>query len=382
MTALALKYRPRVFADVAGQRPVAAVLWSMASHRDLAPGLLFHGPSGTGKTTMARILGSALNCEQGPGPGMSWPCGSCASCQAVTAMTSLAVREVDAASYGSAADVRALRERAMYGGGPGEHKLIILDECHAMSAAAYNALLKVLEEPGGALTWLLLTTQPGKVLDTVNGRCLPFEFRRVPPAEISARLRRICDAEDIEADDDLLALFAEKAGGQVRNAVMLLEQAAEVHISAVAQWHKLHGESDFAPSLLAATARGDHAGAYAVLQETLQETGDYSWITSQLVSCLRDVLVLSAGGDIAAAGTALAARQALAAQLTRVRAADAMAVLWDLQTKIRAEDRRAGLDLAVAMLARRLHPEQQPAAVSNGHKPELGEVKAMFGGSR
>lgn len=375
---LALDYRPRVFTDVAGQRATAAVLWSMASHDDVPEGLLFHGPSGTGKTTMARILGSALVCEAGPGPGASWPCGSCAACKAVRDGSSLDVIEVDAASFGTADEVRALRQRVLYGTGSGQHRVVILDECHAMSEAAFNALLKVLEEPPSGVHWVLLTTNPGKVLGTVAGRCSPFEFRRVTPAVITARLTGICTAEDIHAEPALLAALAERANGQVRDAVVLLEQARAAGITSYEQWGKLHGEPDFAPVLLSAAASGDFARAYGTLAEVLAETSDYSWVTRQLTMCLRDVLVLCCDSEIAASGTALAARQELAARLGPGRAGEAMRVLWDLHTKFRVEDRRAGLDMAVLMLAEQLgaRPAVAPAAVQPKTQEELA---SMFG---
>jgi len=378
MTALALRYRPRVFADVAGQRVTAAVLWAMASKNQMPAGLLFHGPSGTGKTTMARITGAALNCEAGPGPGSAWPCGTCVSCQAVAAGTSLAVVEQDAASFGTAADVRALREKALYGSG-GEHKVFILDEAHSMSRQAYDALLKVLEEPPPGVIWVLATTEPGKVLATVAGRCSPFEFRAVSAAEIASRLVYICRQEGLDAEEELLAVLAEHAGGQVRDAVMLLEQAVISGISTAEQWRKLHEEPDFAPVLIAAAFRGDHAGVYAALNDALAFTGDYPWVVRQLTGCLRDVLVLSAGAQITSAGPALTARRDLAAMLGASRASAAMGVLWDWQTKIRIEDRRAGLDLAVAMLVQRLCPVPQALVAANGHQPGLGELKEMFG---
>lgn len=387
MTALALKHRPRVFADVAGQRPVAAVLWAIAERGQAPPGLLFHGPSGTGKTTMARIFGSALNCEAQDRRGVAWPCGRCASCLAIARGASLTVREVDSASYGSVSDVHALRERAMYGAAPGEHRVVILDECHAMSVAAFNALLKVLEEPPEGITWALLTTEPGKVLDTVNGRLLPFRFRRVPPREVVDRLLHICTSEGLSIDSELLALFAEQAGGQVRDAVMLLEQAAVVSITTVAQWRTLHGETDFAPALLAKAAAGDYAGARLVLRSVLEETSDYPWVAGQLAACLSDLLVLSRGAAVDAAGTALAARQDLASRLSPDRVASAMSVLWDLLSRVRVEDRRAGLELAVQEVTARLQPREfRPLGNGNGNgnghgKPPVTqeELRNMFG---
>lgn len=362
---LALKHRPVVFTEVVGQRPRAVVLYQMVRKGQLPGALLFHGSSGCGKTTMARILGMALNCQAGPGPGSSWPCGTCPPCKSVIAGTSLDIIEIDGASHGSVEDMRDLQRRLQYGSG-GEWRLVIIDEAQTVTGPGFESLLIIMENPPPGTVFVLCTTEPRKIPATIASRCLPLPFPSVPPAEITVRLEHICAAEHIEAEAALLALITERAEGNMRNAVMLLEQAHVTGIATVADWYRLHGETDFAPSLLAAAADGDHAALYAALDVVLTQTGDYPAIIEKLTACLRDLLVLGAGGTIPFTGQALAVRQDLAARASAARIVSALKVLWDLQTKVRVEDRKAGLILALARVSDVLHPVQEIAAPSLG----------------
>lgn len=357
MTGLDLVYRPHRFGEVAGQRYTVAVLHAMCKRRTVPSAMLFYGTPGSGKTTSARIVAAALNCEASPGPADIWPCGACASCKAVAAGTSLDVIEIDAASNGSVERIREIRELVQYGTA-GQYRVVILDEAHSMSRDAYNALLKVLEEPPDNTIFVLCTTEPGKVLETVVSRCSPFEFTRLPPATVIARLREVCTLEGIPASDDLLARMAEQSGGIMRNGLKLLDQAAIVGITSLGAWVKLTGDDDYAPALLSAAAQGDHVRLFGELDRILLSHGDYAQVTASLVSCLRDVLVLGAGGTVTAQGEALEARQCLAHNVEARRAVSAMRVLWDLQVRVRTEDKRAGLELAVVMVADRLCPPQ------------------------
>lgn len=379
---LALKYRPAVFTDVAGQRPRAVVLYQMVRKGQLPSALLFHGASGCGKTTMARILGMALNCQAGPGPGSSWPCGTCPPCKSVIAGTSLDVIEIDAASHGSVDDIRDLRQRLLYGSG-GEWRLVILDEAHGVSGPGFESLLTIMEEPPPGTVFVLLTTEPRKIPATIASRCVPLPFPSVPPAEVTARLGHICAAEGIEAEPALLALLTERSGGNMRSAVMLLEQASVTGIATAADWYRLHGETDFAPALLAAAADGDHAALFGQLDQVLAQTGDYPAITEKLACCLRDVLVLTAGGSVPATGQALAARQEMAARVSPGRAVAALKVLWDLQTKVRTEDRKAGLILALTRVGDALCPLPAEAAAVPARSLEqpvsVDSLRAMLG---
>jgi DNA polymerase III subunit gamma/tau len=378
---LDLAYRPHRFGEVAGQQYTKAVLHAMCRRRTIPSALLFHGTPGSGKTTSARIVAAALNCEVPPGPASVWPCGECPSCKAVANDTSLDYTEIDAASHGSVERIRELREMVQYGTA-GQWRVVTLDEAQSMSRDAYNALLKVLEEPPPNTVFILCTTEPGKILETVVSRCSPYEFTRLPPAVIAERLREVCTLEGLPAEEELLAKLADQAAGIMRNGLKLLDQAASVGISTLEAWRKLTGEEDFAPPVVQAAAAGDHAALFAALDRVLLSHSDYAAITAALVACLRDILVLGAGGTVSAQGEALAVRSALAARLDRRRVVLAMRALWDLQVRVRTEDRRAGLELAVVVVSERLCAAPAQGSIGNGngrHQVSAGDLASMPG---
>jgi DNA polymerase-3 subunit gamma/tau len=215
------KYRPQKFAEVVGQRHVTRTLQTAVRQGRVAHALLFSGPRGTGKTSSARILAKGLNCEQ---PIDGEPCGQCPSCRQIATGTSLDVVEIDAASHGSVDDARELRERVAYSPVAGRWRVYIVDECHMLSAAANNALLKVLEEPPEHVIFVFATTEPHKVLQTLLDRCQRYEFRAVGAPDIAAKLTEVCELEGISAEEDAINLLATRAGGSVRDALSLLEQ--------------------------------------------------------------------------------------------------------------------------------------------------------------
>jgi DNA polymerase-3 subunit gamma/tau len=245
-----------------------------------------------------------------------------------------------------------------------------------MSRAAFNALLKVLEEPPPATRFILLTTEARAIPATVASRCMPFTFRPVPAAAIAARLAEICQAEGIEAEPALLELLAERAGGGVRNAVVALEQAWRSGITTRTAWGWLTGDADYAPGLVAAMVTRDLREVFARLDEVLTRTGDFAAIGASLAACLRDALVTGAGGDISARGEALEQRRAIAARVTPEQLIAALKVMWDLRVKVRT-DPRSDLELAVVMVTellagpRKIMPAAiasgDPASSSNGH---------------
>jgi len=384
---LALRYRPKTFAEVTGQKLAAVPLYRMARLGTVPPALLLSGVRGCGKTSTARILGMALNCESADRSADCWPCGKCPSCLAVLVHNSLDVLEVDAASNGGVDAVRGLRELVAYGS-PGQWKMIMLDEAHAMSTNAFNALLKILEEPPEHTVFVLLTTEPGKILPTVASRCMQFTFRRIPPDLITARLAAICQAEGIEPGPGLLAAIADRADGAMRDAVMLLDQvncALKSEPLTLDNFRVLFGDSDYALPLVAAMAGGDYPAVYAALEAALAQAGETSAVAARLVDCLADLLRLCSGGEVTAQGAPLEARRALAARLDVPRLAKAMRVLWDLQTRVRVEDRVAGLKLACVVVTEQLCPQTAPLARANGmvgangHGPGLDDLKKALG---
>lgn len=216
------RYRPQTFAEVVGQGHVTRTLQNALAEQRLPHACLFSGPRGTGKTSTARILAKALNCERAP---TREPCNTCASCREITDGTSLDVVEIDAASHGSVDDARELREKVAYASVGGAWKVYILDECHMLTTAANNALLKVLEEPPPHVVFVFATTEPAKVLQTVLDRCQRYEFRSVNAEAVAQRIMQVCDAEGVTIDGAAAALIAARTTGSVRDALGLLDQA-------------------------------------------------------------------------------------------------------------------------------------------------------------
>lgn len=364
---LATKYRPGRFGEVSGQRAVVGVLHRMAQRRNMPPAMLFHGAYGSGKTTCARILAAALNCDEDPGPASSWPCGACVSCKAVADGSSLDVIEVDAARFGTVEKAREIVELVQYGT-PGRWRVVIFDECQSMSRDAVNHMLKTIEEPPPGVLFVFVTTEKDKLLPTLPSRCTTFAFTRLPVAVIRERLAYVRDAEGITISDELLTHLADRAQGVMRNALTDLGKAASVGIPSLAAWQELHAETDFAPALLSAAAQGSKAQAYAELDKALLVTSDYASLVAALASCLRDVLVLQGGGTVTAQGDRLAARKRLAQAVDSYHVVQAMRVLWDLQVRVAREDRQGALDLAVARVSEVLCPTPKPEkTASNGN---------------
>jgi len=230
-TALARKYRPKRFSELIAQEHVAAGLAGAVARNRVAHAYLLTGPRGVGKTTAARILAMALNCERRGGAGApdGEPCGSCESCLRIwSGAANLDVVEIDAASNRGVDDARELRERAMYAAsGPGRSKVYIVDEAHMLTREAWNALLKILEEPPPRVVFVFATTEPQKIANTaapVLSRLQRFDFRRIGPEAIAARLRQVAEAEGIAVEESALALIARVASGGMRDALSVLDQ--------------------------------------------------------------------------------------------------------------------------------------------------------------
>lgn len=353
---LALKYRPRTFQDMVGQQLVAVVLHQMAIKDVVPTGLFFSGPRGTGKTSAARILAAARNCTGLPESAIpvveqeTTPCTLCDSCLSIQEGTSVDVIEVDAASKGSVADIRELIELLRFRGS-GEHRVVIIDECHSMSREAFNALLKTLEEPPSGTTFVLVTTEPEKVPETVLSRLMEFEFRRVSPAEIFQRVSSVADAEGIDAEVGLFEAIAQRSEGSVRDALMSLDQIRRAGITTASDFRALTGDNDASADLLLQATTGDIHLVFEELERQLMSVGDPNRIISQMTSVLRDLLILRSGGTLTLTGHQLEARISLNQKLEPERVINALKTLWDFKTKIRAtEDPRSSLDIAMVLL--------------------------------
>ena len=219
--ALPLKYRPMTFEDVVGQEHVVRTLRHAIEAGRVANAYLFIGPRGIGKTTTSRIFAKALNCTS---PNGVEPCGKCQNCVEIAAGRSLDVVELDAASHNKVEDVRPIIESVQFQPATSKYKIFIVDECHMLSASAWNALLKTLEEPPPHVRFIFATTEGDKVLATIISRCQRFDLRRIQTNDIVSRLRHVCECEKIDAEEDALLAIARGAEGGMRDALSSLDQ--------------------------------------------------------------------------------------------------------------------------------------------------------------
>ena len=219
---IARKWRPQTFADLVGKDHVTETLQNAIRNNRVAHAYIFSGARGVGKTTAARILAKALNCVKGPTPE---PCGECDSCKEIAAGTSLDVIEIDAASNRGIDQIRELREMVRYAPAAARHKVVILDEAHMLTGEASNALLKTLEEPPDRVIFVMATTQPEDLEETIRSRSQHFHFRALTFLEITNRLKYIAEKETLQIDDGALSVIARMAEGSMRDALSLLEQA-------------------------------------------------------------------------------------------------------------------------------------------------------------
>ncbi|MDA8326860.1 MAG: DNA polymerase III subunit gamma/tau [Nitrospiraceae bacterium] len=222
---LARKWRPSGFGDLVGQEPVARILKNSILQGKIAHAYIFSGPRGVGKTSTARILAKALNCEAGPTPN---PCGKCDFCLSIAGGSSMDVLEIDGASNNGVADIRELREMVKYAPSAGRYKVYIIDESHMLSESAFNALLKTLEEPPAHVVFVMATTEPKKIPLTVFSRCQHLPFRRVSAGEIRGRLERIAAAEGFRISPGSLEIISRAADGSIRDSLTILDQIVSV----------------------------------------------------------------------------------------------------------------------------------------------------------
>ena len=214
------KYRPEVFSELIGQEHIVRILKHQIASNTLSHAYLLCGTRGTGKTTTARILAKAVNCNASG----ERPCGVCENCKAISAGGFMDVIEIDAASNNGVDNIRELRESVNYPPSVGKKKVYIIDEVHMLSQGGYNALLKTLEEPPEHVMFILATTNPEKMPQTVMSRCMRLDFKRVPSRKLTIKMREICESASVEATDGALSLLAANADGSVRDALSLLEQ--------------------------------------------------------------------------------------------------------------------------------------------------------------
>ena len=288
---MARKWRPRGFEDLIGQEPISHILSNAITQSKIAHAYLFSGPRGVGKTSTARIVAKALNCEKGPTP---MPCGTCISCRGITDGSSIDVTEIDGASNNSVNDIRDLRERVKYAPAGGRYKVYIIDEAHMLSDAAFNALLKTLEEPPSHVVFVLATTAPRKIPATVLSRCQHLPFRKISTQVIKGQLRRISDTEGIQISDSALEMIARASEGSMRDSLTILDQVAAFSTDIKESEVKdLLGISDHRSlsELSAAVIRGDRKGIIEQVGELSERGTDLRSFTKDLMHYFRDLLV-------------------------------------------------------------------------------------------
>ncbi|HIQ02336.1 MAG TPA: DNA polymerase III subunit gamma/tau, partial [Anaerolineales bacterium] len=297
--ALYRKWRPRTFEEVVGQEHVVRTLRNALTSGRIHHAYLFAGPRGTGKTTTARLLAKAVNClAEEP---EDRPCNECAICQAINEGRLMDLIEIDAASNTGVDDVRELRERVGYRPNEARYKVYVIDEVHMLSNAAFNALLKTLEEPPPHAIFVLATTEPHRIPPTVLSRCQRFDFRRIPLDAIIGRLHHLAEEEGIGADPEALTLIARQATGSMRDAESLLDQLAAYNEGGitvdVVRTALGTGEEEAVMALTDALAAGDVARGLAVINESVDRGADPRQFARQVVEHLRGLLLARLGSD-------------------------------------------------------------------------------------
>jgi DNA polymerase-3 subunit gamma/tau len=354
--ALARKYRPQSFGDVIGQDTVVRTLQNAIETKRIHHAYLFAGVRGVGKTTAARILAKALNCVKGPA---AEPCNECVICREITEGIDMDVREIDAATYTGVDNIRELRDITQFQPARDRNRIFIIDEAHMLSAGAWNALLKILEEPPPHVVFMFATTEINKVPQTIISRVQKEMLRKITLDELIARVRKICEAEGIDADRGAIEIVARRGEGSVRDSLSLLDQVIAFSGRSItaAEVATVLGLSDstFFSRIAGLIAEGDHGGILEALDEAAESGRDFKMLYRDLLSFFRNLLLVAGKANesmLAAAPEDLAAIRAAAekfsySELLRI----ANLLLRDDETVNRAEHQRLAVEIAVLKAA-------------------------------
>ncbi len=296
-TALYRKWRPLQFDDVKGQDHIVTTLKNQLESGRVGHAYLFCGTRGTGKTTVAKILARAVNCEH---PVNGSPCNECASCKAILAGASMNVVEIDAASNNGVENIREIREEVQYSPTSGKYRVYIIDEVHMLSTGAFNALLKTLEEPTSYVIFILATTEVQKIPITVLSRCQRYDFRRIVNDTIYQQLKRLTDAEGVETEEKALRYVAKAADGSMRDSLSLLEQCIAFYFGKKLTYEnvlEVLGSVDTGvfSRLLRMVAKLDVTGSVALLDEISAQGRDLVQFVTDFIWYLRNLLLLQTG---------------------------------------------------------------------------------------
>lgn len=378
--ALYRKYRPSTFDDIVGQEHIERTLKNALEQEKVSHAYLFCGPRGTGKTTMARILAKALLCKKAP---TIEPDGTCEECVEIAAGTHPDVYELDAASRTGVENVREeIINRVHYAPTRGSYKIYIIDEVHMLSTAAFNALLKTLEEPPSHVVFILCTTDPQKVPDTIHSRCQRFDFHRLSVDEIVARLGAVCVQEDVEFEPEALELIAHQAEGGMRNALTSLEQLAAFGEGRVTLdgAHRILGslDNEGLSEIVQALGKRDAAACFTWVSRYIETGADVAQFVQELAEHMRNLYLLSltdAEVEIPVSSSARASMESELEFFGPERLSRALSVLGDLIKELRATtNSRLAFEIA---LTRLLRPESDLTMESLSERLEELELKML-----